>query len=52
VVYDPNNPFYVDKAIAKAERRLEEMRMRQEIWRIEQKLKLLDAIRALYEAST
>ena len=46
--YDPNNPFYVDKAIKKAERRLEEMQIRRRIWSIDKALRRLEAIRSLY----
>jgi hypothetical protein len=55
LTYDPNNPFYVDRAIVKAEKRLEELKLRREIWSIDKALRRLEAIRSMYappEAST
>ena len=42
--YDPNAPYYTSKAIQRAKRRLEELHLREAIYAIDTKLKILEAM--------
>ena len=48
LIYNPNSPFYVNRALEKAERRLEEMKIRRDLYLIDQKLNQLAALEWLY----
>jgi hypothetical protein len=46
--YDPDNPHLLRKAVARAERKLEELHIRENIVAIKAKLNALDEIKRLY----
>ena len=46
--YNPNMPFYLSRSIARAQRKLTELRLREEIYAIDQKLKALRACEQWY----
>ena len=47
--YDPNSPFYTEKALEKAIRRIEEIKIRKQIYAVDLKLRALkDCQNVLY----
>ena len=47
--YDPNSPFYTERALEKAYRRIEEIQIRKQIYAIDLKLRVLkDCQNVLY----
>jgi hypothetical protein len=46
--YNPNHPCYVDPAIKRAERKLEELHLRRAIYALDVQLKHLNAYKSLH----